>query len=98
MPVDRPSNLGEGGWCAMRWLDWPKRCSRCGQVKSSREFHRDPTKPDGLYGQCRACKNAAASSPEARARETRRFNREFRRVIRQAFQETLKKGVITSGE
>ena len=35
-----------------------KRCKRCGEVKSAREFSRHRKERDGLQGNCKAC-NAA---------------------------------------
>jgi len=36
-----------------------KTCSKCGETKARSEFHRDKCQKDGLYSQCKECKNAA---------------------------------------
>lgn len=36
-----------------------KRCSTCGEEKTTEEFHRDRTKPDGCTHSCRSCHNEA---------------------------------------
>lgn len=35
-----------------------KRCSRCGEVKSTDHFNRSANRKDGLHGHCRNCANS----------------------------------------
>lgn len=35
-----------------------KACSKCGQVKSASEFHKNRTKPSGLSYRCKTCKSS----------------------------------------
>jgi hypothetical protein len=38
-----------------------KKCSKCGQTKPTREFHKDKTKKDGLRSCCKICANQSVS-------------------------------------
>ncbi len=33
-----------------------KRCTKCGELKSIREFHRNRSTPDGYHGNCKKCR------------------------------------------
>src|SRR5689334_12471002 len=41
--------------CATPDLDGTKQCSKCREIKSCREFHRDAKRADGLNCQCKVC-------------------------------------------
>jgi len=43
------------GFCLRQEYVVEKRCSRCGEVKSITEFHKQIASPDGLAGWCKAC-------------------------------------------
>lgn len=41
-----------------------KKCSECGKVKSTGEFHKKAAAADGLTGKCKDCRNAAQRKRE----------------------------------
>jgi len=48
-----------------------KRCSNCGETKESAAFHRDRSRSDGLFPQCKECTNANDAARYAAHREER---------------------------
>lgn len=62
-----------------------KKCSRCGQEKTTSDYHKDNRNPDGLYGWCKDCARAKAreyrannvEKVRASQRETKRKKPEF---------------------
>ena len=55
-----------------------KRCSKCGETKTSEEFWRDRTRSDGLGRQCKKCRRAYQRAyNEAHREERRAYNRAY---------------------
>lgn len=59
-----------------------KTCPRCGETKSTDEFHRAAKKADGLQAHCKACRAHGETNPEARVIYTRTRNGKEQTVIR----------------
>lgn len=55
-----------------------KRCTKCGETKTSEEFWRDRTRSDGLGRQCKKCRRAYQRAyNEAHREERRAYNRAY---------------------
>ena len=78
-----------------------KRCSRCGAIKPLEDFYRDPSRRDGRYPQCKACKiekvreyyEKNEKNKEKRAayhREYHTSNREERLRSKREYEQRLK--------
>jgi hypothetical protein len=52
------SLLTRGGHICVLEADSMKRCSKCHEEKPLDQFNKDKTRSDGLFPQCRECKNA----------------------------------------
>lgn len=58
-----------------------KACTKCGETKALDEFHRDRSRRDGRFPQCRLCATAgkraeARANPEKNRERVRRWQRE----------------------
>jgi len=40
-----------------------RRCAKCGEVKSPSDFHRDRSRPDGLFRRCKVCRRRKVTAP-----------------------------------
>lgn len=60
-----------------------KACSVCGEVKALDEFYRDRREPDGRAWWCKVCTSAKRSTPEARAAERERYQRNREKSLKQ---------------
>lgn len=51
----------------------PKTCTQCGQTKALDEYHRDRSRRDGLFPQCKQCRRSYSAEysarPEVKQRE-----------------------------
>ena len=67
-----------------------KRCTKCGETKTSEEFWRDRTRSDGLGRQCKECRRAYQRAyNEAHREERRAYNRAYHRAYYEANQEEI---------
>lgn len=62
-----------------------KTCYKCKKRKSTGEFRKDRSRPDGLQSACKTCQNAAKAeyikSPKGRAANARRMARYLEKAI-----------------
>lgn len=56
-----------------------KICTKCGVEKDSSMFHKDTTKPDGLYSSCKACNEAYQKKYFIDNKDARNLNNKHKR-------------------